>query len=40
MSIPLRPEVESLNAAVAAALVIYEVRRQQLEGREQDAAGE
>ena len=40
VSIPLRPEVESLNAAVAAALLIYEVRRQRLEGREQDAAGE
>jgi TrmH family RNA methyltransferase len=32
VSIPLRPVVESLNAAVAAALLIYEVRRQQLEG--------
>jgi TrmH family RNA methyltransferase len=31
VSIPLRPEVESLNAAVAAALLIYEVRRQRLE---------
>lgn len=33
VSIPLRPEVESLNAAVAAALLIYEVRRQQAESR-------
>lgn len=31
VSVPLRPEVESLNAAVAAALLIYEVRRQRLE---------
>lgn len=30
VSIPLRPEVESLNAAVAAALLIYEVQRQRL----------
>ena len=30
VKIPLRPEVESLNAAVAAALLIYEVRRQRL----------
>jgi TrmH family RNA methyltransferase len=29
--IPLRPEVESLNAAVAASLLIYEVRRQRVE---------
>jgi TrmH family RNA methyltransferase len=28
--IPLRPEVESLNAAVAAALLIFEARRQRL----------
>jgi len=32
VSIPLRPEVESLNAAVAAALLIYEVQRQRLQG--------
>jgi TrmH family RNA methyltransferase len=38
VSIPLRPVVESLNAAVAAALLIYEVQRQRLEGCEQDAA--
>lgn len=32
LSIPLRPEVESLNAAVAASLLIYEVRRQRSGG--------
>jgi TrmH family RNA methyltransferase len=38
VSVPLRPVVESLNAAVAAALLIYEVKRQRAEGCEQDAA--
>jgi TrmH family RNA methyltransferase len=28
LSIPMRPPVESLNAATAAALVVYEARRQ------------
>lgn len=32
LSIPLRPEVESLNAAVAASLLIYEARRQRSGG--------
>lgn len=30
VSIPLRPGVESLNAAIAAALLLYEVERQRL----------
>jgi TrmH family RNA methyltransferase len=32
LSIPMRPPVESLNVAVAAALVVYEARRQRLAG--------
>ena len=30
ISVPMRPNVESLNAAVAAALIVYEARRQRL----------
>jgi TrmH family RNA methyltransferase len=28
ITIPMQPPVESLNAAVAAALIVYEARRQ------------
>jgi TrmH family RNA methyltransferase len=28
--IPLQPEVESLNVAIAAALILYEARRQMI----------
>lgn len=30
ISIPMKPNVESLNAAVAAGLIVYEARRQQM----------
>jgi TrmH family RNA methyltransferase len=33
VSIAMRPPVESLNAAVAAALLVYEARRQRDEAR-------
>lgn len=34
VSIPMQPEVESLNTAVAAALIVYEARRQRMPGGE------
>ena len=33
LTIPLRPPVESLNAAVAAAIALFELRRQRSRGR-------
>jgi len=33
VTIPMQPPVESLNVAVAAALLVYEARRQRLAGR-------
>jgi TrmH family RNA methyltransferase len=33
ITIPMQPPVESLNAAVTAALIVYEARRQRAEGR-------
>jgi TrmH family RNA methyltransferase len=33
VTIPMQPPVESLNAAIAAALIVYEARRQRARGR-------
>ena len=40
ISVPMRRSVESLNAAVAAALIVYEARRQRGARANSDSAGE
>lgn len=40
ISVPMRKHVESLNAAVAAALIVYEARRQRAAASEPDGAGD
>lgn len=39
ISIPMKPDVESLNAAVAASLIVYEARRQRMTVSRQQLSG-
>jgi 23S rRNA (guanosine2251-2'-O)-methyltransferase len=39
LSIPMEPPVESLNVSVAAALLLYEARRQREAARKRAAGG-
>jgi tRNA G18 (ribose-2'-O)-methylase SpoU len=39
ISIPMKPDVESLNAAVAASLIVYEARRQRMTVSKQQLSG-